>query len=606
MEGLKSIRDTALRTVGFKSPLWLRQQIEQARAIMEMDFSNFTSSWYQLAEYLSPRRPRFLASDVNKGWRRDFLIVDDTAGQCVDTLAAGMLAGLSSPTRQWFMVNVNDPELRDVQEIKDWCQDVTTRMDDVLYSTNLYEELPLMYEDAGVFATGVIEMSEDDKDVVYFKSAPIGSYKIQHDNHGRMSMYYREFMMTVDQLLDEFGVRDENGEITNWDNFSQAVRNAHDNKVNQYWYYVGHMIRPNHEYEPEAPGTKGMPFLDIYFERGQVNQTAPGVSTSSTGSEQWRFLRIRGRAKWPIMELIWKKTGEDDYGTSSPGWRCLGDVKQLQAQEKRISQAVEKSINPPMQGPPSLKGQRLSILPGDVTYVDQRSGSQEFKPSHEVRLDIDHAERRSEFIRSRIRRHWFYDLFMMMEQSEMSPEAGVQPITAAEVREKHEEKLLVLSPVLERANRSAFTPLIEFVFDVMAKRGMIPPPPPQAHGVAIQVQFTSVFAQALKLTELSNIERFAGWAAQQAQLFPESMDNVDADELIRMYADKVGLPAHIIRTEDAIQAIRKSRAQQQAQAQKQQQLTHQAETAKTLAQAPMGPNDQNALTALIENAQGVS
>jgi hypothetical protein len=104
-----------------------------------------------------------------------------------------------------------------------------------------------------------------------------------------------------------------------------------------------------------------------------VNQTAPGVSTSATGTEQWRFLRVRGMLQMPVMELIWKKTGEDDYGTECPGLRTIGDVRQLQAQEKRVSQASEKMINPALQGPPTLKGQRVSLLAGDLTTYDQRA-----------------------------------------------------------------------------------------------------------------------------------------------------------------------------------------------------------------------------------------
>lgn len=53
---------------------------------------------------------------------------------------------------------------------------------------------------------------------------------------------------------------------------------------------------------------------------------------------------------------------------------ALGPVKALQLLQKRKSQLIDKATNPPMVGPTSLKNQRVSLLPGDVTYIDQITG----------------------------------------------------------------------------------------------------------------------------------------------------------------------------------------------------------------------------------------
>ena len=599
---LERIKNVALKTFGWNSVLWLRQQIELDRTVLEMDRSTFIETWWELSKYFSPRRPRFLESDVNKGWRRNGQIIDDTGGMAKDVLAAGMLAGVSSPNRLWFGLGVGDMTLDENQTVKDWCYKVTQLMAAVFYKSNLYEELPQMYEDAAVFATGLVWMEESNREVVSFKSLPIGSYSIHHDNQGHLNKFYRSFMMTAQQLLDEFGHRNAKGEIDNWENFSQAVRTAHDNHTLDYWFYVGHYIRPNHEFEPEAAGTFGMPWLECYFERGQVNQAAPGVSTTSSGSEQWRFLRIRGLQQMPVMELIWKKTGEDDYGTECPGIRAIGDVKQLQAQERRVSQASEKMINPPMQGPATLKGQRVSILAGDLTTYDQRSGDPGFRPAHEVNLNIQMMEQRSDRIRGRIKQFFYYDLFLMMEQEQESS----QPITAEEVREKHEEKLLMLSPVLEKANRGAFNPLIQFTYRCMLQRGMIPPMPSVMKGKELQVEYTSIFAQSLKMIELEALDKFSQWLQEKAQIFPEMLDVVDADDMVRQYADLVTLPPTIIRTEDAIKVIRQQRAQQQQQQQQAAQAQQQAETAAKLSSASTDPSQPTALTQMMQDAQAGS
>ena len=598
---LGKIRDVALRTVGWDSVLWLRQQIELDRSVMEFIRSTFIRTWWECSRAFSPRRARFIESDVNQGWMRNFQIIDDTGGQAKDVLAAGMLAGISSPSQQWFMLTSGDEKLDEDQAVKTWCFNVSTRMASVFQRSNLYEELPLWYEDAAVFATALIWMSESIKDVVTFKCLPIGSYMIQHTPEGRIETFYRSYMMTVSQILDEFGLRNEKGEITNWEHFSQAIRSAHDNHTPHYWFYVAHYVRPNHEYEPEAPGTRGFPYLEVYFERGQVNQTAPGVSTTNMGSEQWRFLRVRGLSQMPLMELIWKKTGEDDYGTECPAIRSFGDVKQLQAQERRISQASEKMINPPMQGPATLKGQRVSILPGDLTTYDQRPGDPGFRPAHEVQLNVQMGDERSDRLRNRIREAWYYPLFMMMQQ--LSENGGKEPVTAEQVREMKAEKLLMLGPLVQKASRNGFTPLIEFTFRAMLQAGLIPDVPEALKGRPVAVDFTSIFAQALKMASLEALKDFTAWLAQQAQVLPGMLDVVDPDEIVRQYADMVEIPPTILREAGAVEQIRNQRAkQQQAEAQAQQ-AAQQSQTAKNLASAPTDSNQPNALTDMLQQAQ---
>src|SRR5258708_22639753 len=97
----------------------------------------------------------------------------------------------------------------------------------------------------------------------------------------------------------------------------------------------------------------------------------------------------------------------------------------------------------------------------------------------------------------RIRRAFFEDLFLMMAQSDEL--RGSQPVTAREVEERHEEKLIALGPVLERTNDELLNPLVDRVYDMMDARGMFPPPPQDLHGQRLKVEYISIMAQAQKL-----------------------------------------------------------------------------------------------------------
>ncbi|HAV9393712.1 TPA: hypothetical protein JLG24_000396 [Escherichia coli] len=67
---------------------------------------------------------------------------------------------------------------------------------------------------------------------------------------------------------------------------------------------------------------------------------------------------------------------------------ALGPVKALQLLQKRKSQLIDKATNPPMVAPTSLKNQRASLLPGDITYIDQITGQDGFRPAYLVNPSI--------------------------------------------------------------------------------------------------------------------------------------------------------------------------------------------------------------------------
>jgi hypothetical protein len=52
---------------------------------------------------------------------------------------------------------------------------------------------------------------------------------------------------------------------------------------------------------------------------------------------------------------------------------------------------------------------------------------------------------------------------------------GEWKMTATEVAERHEEKLLMIGPVLERISNELLYPLVETTFTHMMEAGLVPP-----------------------------------------------------------------------------------------------------------------------------------
>jgi hypothetical protein len=59
-------------------------------------------------------------------------------------------------------------------------------------------------------------------------------------------------------------------------------------------------------------------------------------------------------------------------------------------------------------------------------------------------------------------------------------------MTATEVAERHQEKLMVLGPVLQRLNSELLDKIIEITFHIMLDNGLIPEPPQSIQGKEIK------------------------------------------------------------------------------------------------------------------------
>lgn len=566
-----------------------RQQYELIRAQLDAERSTFLPSWRELSEFILPRRARFFTSDSNKGDRRNQKIIDSTGTLAARTLRSGLMSGITSPARPWFRLTTPDPGLAEQASVKQWLSYVTARMNVAFLRSNLYNILPTAYGDLGVFGTSPIILEEDFDNVIHCQSMPVGSYMIGTNDKGRVNVFFREFRMSVRQLIEMFGERDEKTGKPDWSRFSMQVRNHYDSGNYEAWIDVCHIIKPNESYDDRKLLAKFKKFTSCYYEKG--------VSGSASNSDDDVFLRESGYDLFPVLCPRWEVTGEDVYGTNCPGMEAIGDIKQLQTGERRTLQAIDKMVNPPMVGPTSMRNSKASILPGDISFVDVREGQGGFRPAHELNFRINEMEQKQQEVRNRIRRCFFEDLFLMLAQSDR------RQITAREIDERHEEKLLALGPVLEQLNQDLLDPLIDNTFSIMMNQGLIPPPPEEIQGQDLKVDYISVMAQAQKLNGVQSVERFAGFVAQAANISPDVLDKVDVDQMIDVYGDMLSMQPNVVRTDEAVAEIRAQKqqaAQQQAQAEQMQQT---AAAAKNLSETDL--EGDNALNRLMQS-QGVA
>jgi hypothetical protein len=541
----------------------LRTDRQNRWSSLKSERASWKAHWQEITTYLLPRNGRYFVEDRNRGERRHNAIYDSTATRALRVLGAGMMAGATSPARPWFKLATADPELNKYDPVERWLFDMTRRMQTVFQRTNTYRTLHGGYEELGAFGTACSLLLPHRERIMHHYPMTAGEYAIATDYDGVVNTMYREFQLTVAQLVSEFG----------YENCTLSTRSQWDNGNLDAWVTVIHAIEPRADRDTSKHDKLNMPWSSCYFEQG----SDPGL-----------YLREGGYNRFPVLAPRWAVAGGDVYG-HGPGMEALGDIRQLQHEQLRKAQAIDYQTKPPLQAPTSMKSREIETLPGGVTFVDAASPQAGIRPAWEVGLNLDHMLADIQDVRQRIQSNFYADLFLMLAN------ATDTRMTATEVAQRHEEKLLMLGPVLDRLHSELLDPLIELTFDYMLESGQVPPIPEELSGIDLNIEFVSMLAQAQQAIGTNSIDRFTVSLGAVAQMKPDVLDKFDADQWADAYSQMLGLDPHIIVPSEQVARVREARNAAMAAKEQAQLAQTQSQTVANVGRAaqnlPMQPQD---------------
>ncbi|WP_306572980.1 portal protein [Parasutterella excrementihominis] len=544
----------------------LREKVQSRWDALKEERSSWMSHWKDISEVLLPRAGRFLPTENNRGGKAAFRkILDSTGTRALRTLSGGMMSGMTSPARPWFRLTTFNPELDESYEVKVWMSQVTSLMQMVFYKSNTYRALQMAYEELGAFGTSATLIYDDFDRVIHCHPLTIGEFAIATDSRGRVNTVYREFRMTVAMLVQEFGL----------ENVSRTVKDLYDRGQMDEWVEVINAIEPRTERDPRKTDAKNMPYLSVYFEKS---------------GDKGKVLRETGFTEFPAMCARWSVTGGDIYGTS-PGMEALGDLCQLQQMQFRKSQAIDYKVHPPVLIPSEMKNMGTQFLPGGVIPYSNAQQAQQIRSAYMVDLDLNSLLVDIQDVRQRINEAFYRDIFMLMVNS------TDKTMTATEVTERHEEKMLLMGPVLERLNAEMLDPLINIVFNKLVQADLLPPLPEDLQGQQLNVEFISILAQAQKAISTNSVDRMFSVLGNLAGMRPDIVDNVDLDFWPQWYADALGVDPRFIVSGKKVAVIREQRAQAEQQAAAMEQLQGATQAAKNMGMTMQGQSPEQIMQA---------
>ena len=553
-----------------------RQEFEDRKRQLENERNEYLDEWRDLSEYIQLRLGRYLATGSKKR-NRSKKVLNEKGFYASRVCGAGMLAGVSSPSRPWLKLKTSDQDLNESQEAKMWFDIAERYLYDVFASSNYYHVKQQSYRDMGDFGQGPVLTDEDFDNVINCYCSPAGEYYLAVDRRGVVDTMYRDMQRTTLQIIEEFAP---------WGNIPREVRYAYDTgDYQRNWTIIG-VDQPNVRFQRGARGPNGMVFSKVYYCLDVADQDGNAI------------LGVGGANENPISAPRWDLQAGDTYG-DGPGIIVLPTVKSLQVLERRKGQMVDKMAAPSTQAPASMKKAKLSVnhMPGGNSFYPDISAAGSSGAPIRAIYEIQGPQLQAvmmemNVLEGRIDTGYFVDLFLATLQSDR------RQVTATEIAERHEEKLIALGPVLERTHYEGLNHDVKRAFGVLMRHKVLPPPPKVLDGMPFEVEYISLLATAQRAIGAGPIERFSGFMGNLAAGNPEILDKWDMDQTVDEYGDVVGVPASLIRSDDQVAEIRSNRAKQQQQAQQMQTAAIGADTAKVLSEADTG-RDSNLLADIL-------
>ena len=530
-----------------------RKPIEQTvRQLIEKRHT-YEKRWKAIRDYQLSYVGAFdgVDDETNGGNRKDTNVWHNCAWDSNQIFAAGVMGGLTPPSRKWFRLDFANTELKDNSDLGKILDERIDILADVLEKSNFYTAVHSCYLELA-FGQAPLGIFPDHQYGVHFVPYPIGSYAMENGPDGTVQTFCRHYKMSAAQLVDKFGVENVPENIRNEVTNGPGIKADHT----VIWY-----VGTNRHHDPQKLGSFHLPYISVYY---------------LEGSAEDEYLHVGGFHEWPVPVARYLITGNESYG-KGPGWFAEGDAKILHLLEKDKLTMVELSVKPPVVADDSLGIKGINLVPGGKTFVQQKDA---ITPLFQVQGNLDHLREVVTDVTTRIKRAYSADLFMMLDQQEKS-------MTAREVLERTQEKMNILGPVVQRMQFEFLGRIIERVYNILDRAHMFPEPEDEEmaeilRDQELKIEYISPLAQAQKMSGLVNIEQGVAFLAQIAQFNQDILDKMNWNETINRYFDMLGAPAAIKRTDDEYEAIQQ---QKQEMAQKQQQMQEAAAMAQMAAPA---------------------
>jgi hypothetical protein len=427
------------------------------------------------------------------------------------------------------------------EEGRRWLELTTKAQYSAIQNSNFAYAAHSGFLDEGCFGTSAmfVEESRIPGRLVNFKMFSIENYVIIEDFEGNPNGCVVKDQYTPVQLARKFGM-----DILPDDIKRKAQKGDTKSQVTVFFGVV-----ENEEYNPAKTGERGLasaknrPYKAIYFlEQGR------------------HIIGEDGYYEFPFVITRMNKNYNELFGRA-PAMSALHAYKILTKMSESDIIAYERHARPGyLIDSNSVMGQP-NPAPAQFTIWDSSKGQNPVMPWPTAE-NPSVGQQAEEIYRREVEVAFMRDIFLTLNAEEIA-KAG---ITATQLSIAKSERLAQLGPHLKINEREKIRPIMNRIFGILWRNGMLPNPPEEMQGAQFEAQPTSpIFAAVESASEVEAIERKLQFCASVEARYPAIWDRFNFDAAYDVIATSgTGTATKTdVSMEDATK-VRQDRAEQEA------------------------------------------
>jgi len=509
----------------------LGQNIISTLAELETQRQPLESQWRDCFDLTAPERGQGFYNQTD-GYQLDTSkraeLYDSTGTDSVQMFASALTSGLTPSNSKWFQLElegVSTDVLAGASRI--WLQESSEKMFGAFNSSNFHAVLLEFKKDIAIAGMSGLYIDMDSEGKLIFEEWPLYNLYVQESQRNRgIDTVYRRMQLTPAQAFNLFG-----------DNIPESAKHCLETKTklsetDEYVHCI--MPREGKTRSSEAKLVKNMPFASVYVH----------VKTK-------QIVKESGFNEMPVIIPRWSVIPDTSYAIG-PFYKVLPDMKSLNEIQRIYLTNLELGISPPLVADDDgvINPNNIKLGPREVMFKSQNG---DIRPLY-VAGDLSTADVAIVRLQTSIRRQ------MMADQLAGT---GQKYDTAQAIMQKQETMRALFGPLFGRLESEYLRPMLERVFGLMYRAGLLGEPPEELLNMDFKPSFTGPHARAQRMERANVTMNYVQNLMVLAQTDPTVMDAIDLTKTALRYGELTGVEQDLIRTQREIDQLREQRQQQQ-------------------------------------------
>lgn len=526
------------------------RDILSRQAELESERAEYEHVWEAVSEFCDPDAPDVWSGRRQSGWgsqaerqeRRGARVYANTINSAANRLAAGLESLIIPQSEKWHGLTTAEMNDEETDEEKEWAESLRDFLFSLRYSanSNFVPVTQACLRNVVRYGPAYLYAEEGfGNTLIRYASIPVVEGFLSRNRWGQVDTFHRRYERTARQAAQLLG----------YEKLPARIKMLVDDpaKCDEKISLI-QCIKPSDERRMYRSGG-AYQYLDQAFASWHVIE------------DEEEIVRESGFRTFPVSTFNWRRYEGDAYGIS-PAIEALTTVREENAVRRSGLRALQQITDPATASKARLD--YVPVLNPGENYpglIDD-NGRPLIAPistGQNPTYAFNYAASRAEEIRDMM----FVNLFQTLVQNPQ--------MSATEALIRQEEKGALLGPS-GSIIQAGFATNLDRELGILEDKGLYDEdsrflPPASLAGKAVRPTFTGPLDVLRRSAEARDTIQVVTTAMQMAQFDPGIMDNIDADEALKIVQSAGRSPQRIFRRRQEVAGLRGARAKaQQAQA----------------------------------------